>query len=98
MSQNDQRAQIIKMNKLRADRAAAALKAYLVKTYTFEKTDFAPEDMTDLVCDIMHLAYRMGFDAEEIVKAGRMHFRNELEPDDLEMDNLEKEDLIGDAN
>lgn len=82
-----------KRNKDRSDRAAAALNAYLVKTYSFGKTEFTQDDLNDLICDLLHLADRMGLDPEGVLEEALTNYRCEVEPDDIEQASIETEEM-----
>lgn len=70
-------------NRDRARWANNALRVFIGTTWNGENPDTMHRDdlecaITDLICDLLHLADQKGLDAKEILERGNAHFEAEI--------------------
>ena len=71
-------------NRERADHASEALAAYLRSKGEYDSakplSDFIDEcEISDLICDLLHLSDALGFDTEQQISRALMHYEPEKE-------------------
>jgi hypothetical protein len=65
-------------NRQRAASAAVAVKAYARETHTWDDEDVATH-ISDLICDLSHLANQHGLDPTDLIERGLDHHAAEAQ-------------------
>jgi hypothetical protein len=70
-------------NNDRARWARDALAVFTAETFSGDHPDAMHRDdlecaITDLICDLLHLAHQKGFDPQALLERGNGHFKTEL--------------------
>jgi len=68
-------------NQERAEYAGNAITEYLSSKGDAWNEPARPEEITDLICDLIHHAHRLGFDTERIYGLALVHFQIETQAD-----------------
>jgi hypothetical protein len=61
------------------ERAAAALEALQGKKYRGDRATTDPEDIADLVADLLHLARSLDIEPDYIIHTAQMNYQAEIE-------------------
>lgn len=74
-------------NKERARWASNALAIFTAETLSGDHPNTMHRDdlkcaISDLICDLLHLAHQKGFDPQVVLEQGNAHFKTELLLDD----------------